>query len=72
MFYERYTTRVMESLNVNTLQMPEMTEAVVITHLSFKCLSKVMVWLWGKVQTKDYADGEPLVCYHLTCGVLTG
>ncbi|KZW04127.1 ARM repeat-containing protein [Exidia glandulosa HHB12029] len=60
-FYERYTTRVMESLNLNTLAIPEMTEAIVITHLSFKCLSKLMVWLWSKLQSKDFAEGEPLV-----------
>ncbi|EJD53690.1 ran binding protein 11 [Auricularia subglabra TFB-10046 SS5] len=59
--YGQFTTRIKDSLNINTLQLPEMAEAITIMHLTFKCLSKLMVWLWSKINNKDFAAGESMV-----------
>ncbi|KDQ20506.1 hypothetical protein BOTBODRAFT_309717 [Botryobasidium botryosum FD-172 SS1] len=54
--YGRFSAQFQGSVQPATINSPENADDIEIAHLAFKCLSKIMIWLWGRSNGRSDDD----------------
>ena len=62
--YGQYATQLSISISPTSIGDPQVAADIEIAHYIYKCLSKVILWVWNRFGTRDTSDKQE-VCH--TC-----